>query len=250
MSKRKIILTIIFLILLSLIGYFSYKIYNTYHDNKKTEKEITNIKKEVINKEEKEDPVAEEPTEQQDTPKGTELSLDFSKLKKINSDTVGWIKISNTNIDYPIVKGNDNKYYLNHSFYKVENMNGWIFESYLNSSSFDDDNTVIFGHNTNGYTMFSELKDIYKGTLGTNIDVTIYLENETFSYKVFSVYLEDPSNTTNISKFTNDDIVDMMKSKSKLNIEAEVDENSKILTLSTCNNTTNDRIIVHAVKIN
>ena len=246
MSKKKIIVLIILLIILSLISFFSYKIYKTLHDNKKIDEEITKIKEEVIIEKKEEEKPTEEPTTEE--PVSEKLPMDFNKLKSINSDTVAWIKINNTNIDYPVVKGSDNTYYLDHSFYKEKNINGWIFENAANSSNFTDENTVLFGHNTNGYTMFSEIKDIYNGMHGTNINITIYLENNTLNYKVFSVYLENPNNTSNISKYVNEAIIKDMKAKSKLAIDADINEDSKILTLSTCNNITNDRLVLHAVK--
>ena len=148
------------------IGYFSFKIYHTLSDNKKIKEEINKIKEEVIIEpdvpEENDDDNDDETTEYK-------LPMDFSKLKSINSDTVAWIKVDNTNIDYPIVKTTNNIYYLNHSFYKTSNINGWIFENSDNSSNFTDENTIIFGHNTNGYTMFSEIKNIYNGELGNTI---------------------------------------------------------------------------------
>ena len=247
MSKRKKIANIIIGIIIILIAYFSYEIVKTLNDNKKIDREIAKIKEEVIIKEEEEK--KEEEPEETEEPTEVKLPLDFNKLKSINSDTGAWIKVDNTNIDYPVVKTNNNNYYLSHSFYKTNNINGWVFENSENSSNFDDDNTVIFGHNTNGYTMLSELKDIYNGILGTNINITIYLENNILNYKVFSIYLEKPENTSNISKYLNQNIIDYMKEKSKLKIDVDVNEGDKILTLSTCNNVTEDRLILHAKKI-
>ena len=251
MQKRKIIISVILTLILLFISFFIFKIYRILSDNKKIDDEITKIKDEVIiesnendNKENKQDEVGQPSIIE------NKLTMDFNKLKTINSDTVGWIKINNTNIDYPIVKGNDNTYYLNHSFYKENNINGWIFMNSNNSSSFTDDNTILFGHNTNSKTMFSELRDIYKGNLGNQIDITIYLENDILNYKVFSIYLENPNNTGNISEYTNDATVNNMKQKSKLNINVEVTKDDQILTLSTCNNVTEDRIIMHAKKLN
>lgn len=247
MVKKKII-TILFIIILVLISYYVFQIYKTLNDNNKTNNEILKIKDEVIIKE---DDIIEKPDDNKDdnSYQPEKLIMDFNKLKDINSDTVGWIKINNTNIDYPVVKGNDNEYYLNHSFYKDNNINGWIFLSSDNSSSFTDDNSVIFGHNTNSYTMFSELRDIYKGKLGNEIYVTIYTEGGAINYQVFSIYLEDPNSTSNISKYLNQSIIDYMKNKSNLNIDIDVLESDKILTLSTCNNMTNDRLVMHAKKI-
>ena len=243
-NKQKIVLNIILIIILILIIYFGYKIFNTYKDNKSIEKEIDKIKEEVVIEED--NPLDTE----EDIQVEEKLTLDFDKLKSINEDTVGWIRVSNTDIDYPIVKGNDNSYYLNHSFYKDVNMNGWIFENSNNSSNFEDENTILFGHNTNGTTMFSELKGIYNGDYGSDINITIYLEDNTISYKVFSIYLEDPNNTKVISKYTNIYILDEIKNKSNIDFNVSINEDDKILTLSTCNNITEDRIIIHAKRVN
>ena len=247
MQKRKIGFYLIIGVLISLIVFFSYKIFLILSDKNRSIDEIKKIKEQVVSvietKIEKidDDGNIKEVTEPQ-------LILDFPKLRSINSDTVAWISIPNTNIDYPIVKTNNNSFYLDHSFYKESNINGWIFESADNSSSFNDQNTVIFGHNTNSHTMFSDLKDIYNGILGTNIVVRVYLENEVINYKVFSVYLEKPSDTSNISKYINVDMLKNMQEKSKLKIDANFSDDSKIITLSTCNNVTNDRLVLHAIR--
>lgn len=244
MQKRKIILSFILAIIILFIGYFALKIAKTLDDNKKIDEEITKIKEEVIiEPKEVETDTDEEPQEEY------KLPMDFNKLREINSDTVAWIKVDNTSIDYPIVKTSDNIYYLNHSFYKNENINGWIFENSSNSSQFTDDNTILFGHNTNGYTMFSELKNIYNGELGNTIYITIYLENEKINYQVFSIYLENPNSTSNISKYLNQDIINYMVDKSKIKTGVHVTEDDKILTLSTCNNVSNDRLVMHAKKM-
>ena len=247
MSKRKIIFYLIMALIAGIIIFCGYRFYRTLSDNKKIEKEINKIKYEVkINDKQNDGDIIID-----DTSDDTYyiLPFDFEKLKNINSDTVAWLQVANTHIDYPIVQTDNNSYYLNHSFYRQSNINGWIYENSLNSSSFDDENTVIFGHNTNGYTMFSELRDIYNGIYGTDIRITVYLENSLINYKVFSIYLENPNNTANISKYLNQAMLDEMSSKSKLKTDINVNEGDKILTLSTCNNVTNDRLILHAKKI-
>ena len=62
----------------------------------------------------------------------TKYEIDFNKLKQINSDTVAWIKVNNTNIQCPIVKTNNNDYYLTHNFEKEVNKAGWVFMDYKN----------------------------------------------------------------------------------------------------------------------
>ena len=55
------------------------------------------------------------------------INVDFNDLKRINQDVVGWLKVNGTNIVYPFVQANDNKYYLTHSFNKLYNAAGWVF---------------------------------------------------------------------------------------------------------------------------
>ncbi len=75
------------------------------------------------------------------------LDIDFNALKEINPDVRGWIKITGTLINNPVVVGTDNNYYLNHDFNGNESVSGTIFSSYLNKWDGTDDNTILFGHN-------------------------------------------------------------------------------------------------------
>lgn len=69
--------------------------------------------------------------------------MDLQELRRINPETVGWIKLENTNIEYPIVQTTDNSFYLNHSFDKSYNEAGWIFADYRNKLDGTDKNIVI-----------------------------------------------------------------------------------------------------------
>ena len=73
-------------------------------------------------------------------------NVDFKSLKEINEDTVAWIKVNNTDIEYAVVKGKDNSYYLNRNFEKNYNNAGWIFADYKNKFDGTDKNIVIYGH--------------------------------------------------------------------------------------------------------
>ena len=83
-----------------------------------------------------------------------EYKINFQELKNRNSDTIAWLKINGTNIEYVVVKGKDNDYYLNHNFEKQNNSAGWIFADYRNKFDFTDYNTVIYGHNMKNDSMF------------------------------------------------------------------------------------------------
>ena len=143
--KRKI-RTIISLIILfiSIVGivYSTLKIVqwkkNTT-DNKEL-KEIINESVTII-----EDKPEEEP----------KYIVDFETLKKQNSDTIAYLKVNNIEVDYVVVKGQDNDYYLNHNFNKDYNVAGWIFADYKNKFDGTDKNIVIYGHNMQDGSMFA-----------------------------------------------------------------------------------------------
>src|SRR5699024_811525 len=79
---------------------------------------------------------------------------DFDKLKKMNSDIVGYIEVDNTNISYPVAKSSDNSYYLNHSYTKEKNNIGSIFLDYRNDLDNLSKNNIIYGHGRLDNTMF------------------------------------------------------------------------------------------------
>ena len=74
------------------------------------------------------------------------FKIDFKSLKEQNPDTIAYIKVNNTNIDYVVVKGKDNSYYLTHNFLKKWNVAGWIFADYHNKFDDTDKNIVIYGN--------------------------------------------------------------------------------------------------------
>ena len=71
------------------------------------------------------------------------IDVDINKLKTFNPDTIGFIKVMGTNINYPFVQTLDNDYYLNRSYDKTYNNAGWIFLDYRNNE-FNDKNSKIY----------------------------------------------------------------------------------------------------------
>ena len=104
------------------------------------------------------------------------MNVDFNELLKKNPDTVGWIKVEGTKVNYPVVQASDNNYYLSHAFNKTANQGGWIFADYrVNFKDFGK-NTIIYGHNMNNKTMFGSIPNmLYNG----------YLSNSSNYYRKF-----------------------------------------------------------------
>lgn len=100
--------------------------------------------------------------------KNNKRHVDMQELRKINRDTVGWIKLENTNIEYPIVQTSDNRFYLDHSFDKSYNKAGWIFADCSNKLDGSDKNIVIYGHNRRDGSMFDSLNNILEDDWNSN----------------------------------------------------------------------------------
>ena len=83
-----------------------------------------------------------------------ENRIDFDTLEQINTDIVGWLTLNGTVVDYPVVKGTDNDYYLHHLYTGEYNSLGTLFVDFRNSYPFDDKITTIYGHSMLNGSMF------------------------------------------------------------------------------------------------
>lgn len=181
----------------------------------------------------------------------------FSELKQINPDTVGWIKVNNTNVNYPVVKSSDNEYYLNHSFDNSTNSFGWIYADYRSNFDTLNQNTIIYGHNVLGTNLlFSTLTKTIDSSWynnNSNLTITFNTENENMKWQIFSIYLIPVTNDYLITNFNSSDsflaFVQKLKDRSIKDFGVEVNGNDKILTLSTCYKDSSQRVVIHAKRV-
>ena len=181
----------------------------------------------------------------------------FTELKKINPDTVGWIKINNTNVNYPVVKTTDNDYYLNHSFDKSENTFGWIYADYRSNFDILNQNTIIYGHNVLGTNLLlSTLEtvvnpDWYNNQ--ANLTITFNTEKENMRWQVFSIYTIPVTNDYLITNFNSPasflNFVQKLKDRSIKDFGVTINGTDKILTISTCYKDSSSRVVIHAKRI-
>ena len=186
----------------------------------------------------------------------TMISVDFDELLKINPDTVGWLYVNNTNVNYPFVQGEDNSYYLTHSFDKSYNVAGWLFADYKSNFKKFGNNTVIYGHGRVDQVMLGSLHNILDSSWYTNEDNQIIKLSTPFKntlWKVFSIYTIPSESYYLTHTFENDEsyqkFLDTMLSRSIYNFGVKVDSSDKILTISTCLDNNGNRIVVQAKKI-
>lgn len=235
-DKKRVFSIIAYILLFWLIVYSGFKIFKWQKENKHND----NIK-EKINSAVK--------------IQNNKYQVDFESLKKQNNDTVAWIKVNNTNIEYPVVKSSDNQFYLNHSFDKSDNTAGWIFADYKNRFDDKDKNIVLYGHNRKDNSMFGSLKNIlYEEWYNNseNTDIVFITQNENCIYKVFSVYQIEKESYYIKTRFNSDDefeeFIKTLKQRSIKNFDEDVSKNDRIITLSTCAGNDNYRVVLHAKK--
>jgi len=176
------------------------------------------------------------------------INVNFEELKKINSNTKGWLQVNGTNINYPFVQSNDNKYYLTQSY----NSAGWVFLDYRNNINELSKNTIIYAHGRLDKTMFGSLKNILKNGWLNNTEnyiVKLSTEKENTLWQVFSVYhIPTTSDYIKVSFNSNEEFTswyNLLLNRSAYNFNTNVSENDSILTLSTCYNN-DEKVVLHA----
>ena len=165
--------------------------------------------------------------------------VNFLKNNK-NKDTVGWIIIPGTNIDYPVVHTKDNDYYLRRSYYGRTNLSGTLFVDCRNSKQLmENRNTVIYGHNMNDGSMFNNLHDLKNESVFQNCSIEIATPNGIFVYQVFSVHEALDTSEYFQTDFKNDEhfaswLTEMKGESLFVKKDLELNPGDKVLTLSTC----------------
>lgn len=179
--------------------------------------------------------------------------VDFKSLTDINSDTVAWMKIPGTSIDYPVLQTTDNDYYLHKDFNRKFNTCGWIFMDYKNNSKMIDMNTVIYGHNIKSGIMFADLQKIQSNELGEEVTIEFYTPLKKMIFRVFSSYMAQPDNYAIKSNIVDEDTqgkyIKEMLERSDVVYNVVPDKSDQLLTLSTCDKSGKKRILVHSVCI-
>ena len=182
--------------------------------------------------------------------------VDFEGLSKINSDTVGWIKVNGVGVDFPVVHSNDNTFYLKHSFDKSYNVCGWIYADYRNKLDGTDKNVIIYGHNRKDGTMFSPMINILNPNLydkEENRYVTFITKEGEVTYEIFSVYQIKVEDYYIKTQFSSDEeyenFLNTLKSRSVKDFNIDLAAKDQILTLSTCGKENKYRVVLHAKKL-
>ena len=180
--------------------------------------------------------------------------IDFDALKRINSDTIGWLRLAGTKIDYPVVQTDNNQFYLSHSFDKTINSAGWIFMDYRNVG-LNEQNTIIYAHGRLDGTMFGSLRTTltneWQAEYGNHNLLFITPTDRTY-WRLFSVYKIPTTDDYLQTVFTDtefESFIEMIANRSLYDFQTPIASSNQILTLSTCYND-NEKIVLHFKKIN
>lgn len=201
-------------------------------------------------------------SDETDTEKASDNVAKVNELKERNADTVGWIKLNGTAIDYPVLHNTkSNAYYLHRNIDKEYSSSGIPFLDYQCKADMTDDNTIIYGHNMRNGTMFHDLLK-YSDKSFYSSHKAIYYDTATESgvYEIFAV-LRTKVGSKNEFKYYNfinaetpaeyDEFVAKCIKLSLYKTDIIPKYGDKLLTLSTCSyNTDNERFVVFAKKIN
>ena len=257
---RKWVIVVFLIFFLSIFSFSAYKVYSWYNDNKEVDNISDDVLKNTKVKEKKDNNNTENVNPPEDISndywdyiKMNLLEVDFNELLKKNPDTVGWIEVKGTNINYPIVQTTDNSYYLTHAFDKTKNEAGWVFMDYRNDAVNFNQNTILYAHSRLTGSMFGSLKNILNSSWYTNKDnhiIRLSTPTENTMWQVFSVYTIPKESYYITPNFNSNEayqeFLNTMKSRSEVEFSAEVNTNDKILTLSTCKDNFGNRVVMHA----
>ncbi len=246
-NKIAVIILIIFLLICLIFGagYFVFNWYSEYAAEQSYESLIDFA--DGINKD----------TEQDIEENLVENPIDFASLKAKNEDVYAWIKIPNTNINYPVVQSKvDDNYYLNRSIDKKYLFAGMIYSQSCNNLDFFDPVTVLYGHNMKNGTMFQNLHKFRDAKFfEENDEFYVYTVDRIYTYKVISAFKYDNRHIMNSFDFN--DVAQLTEfQKTLLNpnsfiknvrSDVELNEYSKVLVLSTCINDRRSRYLVCGV---
>ena len=176
--------------------------------------------------------------------------VDFMALQGINDDIVGWLKVGALDISYPVTQASDNDYYLHLTFELVQNAAGCIFVDYQNRPDFQDDNTIIYGHNMKDGSMFGTLKNfVQDGVYESDPYFWIYTPERIYKYEIFNCSTVGAVSNTYTLEFGSrkefQNYLDKALMQSQVDSsKVKVKSSDKIVTLSTCTGDEETRFVV------
>lgn len=255
----KAVRTIILLIALAVFCYSAYQLYSIFHVYRAAGREYDELAENYTDPDgvngvaagsgAADGPVIaaeEEFVEDAEPP----FSVDFESLRAINPDVIGWLYVDALpNINYPICRGEDNDYYLHHTFRKEYLFAGSIFMDCVNTPDFSDPSTIVYGHNMRNQSMFGLLKFL-KDQEKLDSDPYFWILTPTASYRyhIYSAFdTRFDSDAYTLFAGGGDNFLkweEEMKSRSVITQDVPLSTNDHTVILSTCTSNSSVRCVV------
>ena len=177
--------------------------------------------------------------------------INLDALREKNPEVVGWIFAPNCRINYPIVKGEDNQYYLNHTWDNRRSVAGAIFMESTNATDFSDFRTILYGHNMADFSMFGALHRYEsKVSLSRNPYVYLVTDEGVLRYEIYSSYKAEVESGTYALDLEDNAykaaFIKLTKEEAFFDTGITPAVTDRILTLSTCAGGESTRRVVHA----
>lgn len=229
-KKHKLLCTILVIIIILSLSYIV-KYFLEIHNSEKENDVLSTIKID----------------EKDITEINTERMLQVKELQKENSDIVGWLEVGGTNINYPVLQGEDNSYYMTHNYKKEQATSGSLFLDKDYNWDIPSSNLLIYGHNNKDGLMFQELlkyesEEFYK----EHPTIRFTTEKEDAEYEILSafksrVYYKSETNVFRYYFFVNaeseeeyNEYVENAKKESLYDTGKTAQYGDQLITLSTC----------------
>lgn len=205
------------IVCLCVFGYSAFNLYKIFYGQHQVKKETEELQEHVVSQDEY-------------------LEPDWESLKAESPEIIGWIYIPDCNINFPVVQGSDNSYYLTHTTKGEYNNQGAIFLDKAADSSFTNDNSIIYGHSVEGGGMFTDIKN-YSDQDFFNNHTSFYLLTPNGNYEC-QVLTYAKSNDTSVYYTTSfgdyrEDVINQMVSEALYANNIDVTDR-KFVTISTC----------------
>ena len=238
-------------------------LYGIYREYKEAEDIYNEAENEFVQKYEPDEAITEVGTELGTEEIGTEIeappvpwyqlaAVDLVGLKQQYTDIVGWIFFEDGLISYPVVQAEDNDKYLHTTYNGKDSKSGSIYVDAAHSGDFSDTHTIIYGHNMKNLSMFGRLKH-YKTQAGYYLEhqyFQIFCGDEILRYQIFAYRDVEVDNIIYQENYTSGRVLSYeLLRKSYVNPKLKIEDDDRIITLSTCTADDAHRFIVSAVLV-
>lgn len=274
-KNTNLLFIVLILVCLAVIGFSAYKLISIQWNYSSAQDEYEEIRRHTKPKDEPEKKSDEKPEEEADDSAETDpenskseapaektvpaapVSVDHRTLKAMNPDYIGWLYVEALDISYPIMQGPDDDYYLHRTFEGNSRYAGSLFINSGIPGDFSIPHTIIYGHNMKDMSMFGTLKLFSDKAMYNDSDLFwVLTEEKDYCYRIFSIHTcFDESDTYLLFGGPSGSVADYIRNmlnQSEIRLtEPEYDENSRVVTLSTCLYETGpERYVVQGIRLN